>query len=176
MYNTVKLAEKHWCYQLFLWNDELDPSREPQVCVINTLIYGVKSSGNQAEYALRATADLFKDEYPAQNRMIQEDTYVDDCPSGVTVLEAEGVNVEASLEEAKTLTDGMQVMMDKTGFVYKGVIFSGCDPPENLCNEDQSVTVGGLKWFPKADLLSLNINELNFGKKSHGKKLRIVLV
>ena len=170
MYNTVKLAEKHWCYQLFLWNDELDPSREPQVCVINTLIYGVKSSGNQAEYALRATADLFKDEYPAQNRMIQEDTYVDDCPSGVTVLEAEGVNVEASLEEAKTLTDGMQVMMDKTGFVYKGVIFSGCDPPENLCNEDQSVTVGGLKWFPKADLLSLNINELNFGKKSHGKK------
>ena len=70
----------------------------------------------------------------------------------------EGVNVEASLEEAKTLTDGMQVMMDKTGFKYKGVVFSGCDPPDHLCNEDKSVTVGGLKWFPKADLLSLNMN------------------
>ena len=170
MYNTVKLAEKHWCYQLFLWNDDLDPSKEPQICVIKTLIYGVKSSGNQAEYALRATANLFKDEYPVQNRMIQEDTYVDDCPSGVTVLGPDGVDVEASLEEAKVLTDGLQVMMDKTGFKYKGVIFSGCDPPDHLCNEDGSVTVGGLKYFPNTDLLCLNINEVNFGKKCHGRK------
>ena len=73
-----------------------------------------------------------------------------------------GGDVEASLEEAKTLTDSMQVMMDKMGFFYKGVIFSGSGPPEYLCNEDQSVTVGGLKW---SDLLSLNIIELNFGKK-----------
>ena len=118
LYNTVKLAEKHWCYQLFLWNDELDPSKEPQIGVITTLIYGVKSSGNQAEYALRATADLFKDEYPIQNRMIREDTYVDDCPSGVTVVGPEGLNVEASLEEAKTFTDGIHAFFYKQHF-YK---------------------------------------------------------
>ena len=96
MYNTIRLAERHWCYQLFLWDDELDPLVEPKICVITSLIYGVKSSGNQAEYALRETASLFKDDYPVQYRMIQNDTYVDDCPSGVTVLEAGGVNEEAS--------------------------------------------------------------------------------
>ena len=31
--------------------------------------------------------------------------------------------------------------------------------------------MGGLKWYPKTDLLSLNIRELNFGKKCWGKKV-----
>ena len=169
MYNTIKLAEKHWCFQLFLWDDELDPSREPQICVITTLIYGVKPSGNQAEHALRVTADMHRIEYPIPNKMIQKDTYVDDCGSGITVLRGGGVDVTASYEEAKSVTDDLQSVLNKGGFQLKGVTFSGCDPPEHLCDKDKSVTLAGIKWFSKADILSLSINDLNFGKKFHGK-------
>ena len=49
MYNTVKLAEEDWCYQLYLWSEGLRVTEEPFIKVIKTLIYGVKSSGNQAE-------------------------------------------------------------------------------------------------------------------------------
>ena len=56
MYNSVRLDEKHWCYQLYLWHDELSPLEEPSIKFIMTLIYGVKPSGNQAESALRNTA------------------------------------------------------------------------------------------------------------------------
>ena len=137
--------------------------------LISTLIYGVKPSGNQAEHALRVTANRFSVEYPIPNSMIQQDTYVDDCGSGITVLRGGGVDISASYEEAKSVTDDLQVVLNKGGFQLKGVTFSGCDPPEHLRDEDSSVTLAGLKWFPKPDLLCLSINDLNFGKKLHGK-------
>ena len=58
MYNTVKLAEKDWCYQLYLWHDNLSVADDPYVKVIKTLIYGVKSNGNQAESGLRTTVEI----------------------------------------------------------------------------------------------------------------------
>ena len=66
MYNTIRLDEEHWCYQLYLWQNELNLDLEPRIKVIKTLIYGVKSSGNQAERGLRQTADIQKNEYPRQ--------------------------------------------------------------------------------------------------------------
>ena len=53
MYNPIKLVEDDWCYQLYLWDNNLSLDNGPRVKVINTLIYGVKSSGNQAERGLR---------------------------------------------------------------------------------------------------------------------------
>ena len=44
-------------------------------------------------------------------------------------------------------------------------------PPENLSKDGKSVIVGGIKWFPKGDFISINNNELNFAKKIRGRKL-----
>ena len=82
MYNTVKLCPKHWCLQRYLWEPTLDPTKEPLQKIIMTIIYGVKSSGNQAECALRKVAELFKDDYPEVYDVIMKDFYVDDCLSG----------------------------------------------------------------------------------------------
>ena len=49
MYNSVKLVEDDWFLQLHIWKNNLDPRKLPEEKVIKTLIYGVKSSGNQAE-------------------------------------------------------------------------------------------------------------------------------
>ena len=160
MYNSIRLVEEHWCYQLFLFHSELNPNIKPFKHVIKTLIYGITSSGNQAERAVRETANLCKDEYPRENDIIQNDLYVDDCISG-----------ESSYERAKEVTDDLQVVLQKGGFSLKGITFSGFDPPEHLCNEDKkSVNVAGIKWFSKEDNLSLNIGDLNFSKKVRGKK------
>ena len=48
MYNSIRLHEEDWCYQLYLWDPELNPENIPKIAVIMTLIYGVKPSGNQA--------------------------------------------------------------------------------------------------------------------------------
>ena len=55
-------------------------------------------------------------------------------------------------------TDQLSLALTRGGFKLKGFTFSGSHPPENLANEDKvSVTVGGQKWFPKEDVISLNI-------------------
>ena len=159
MYNAVRLVEDDWCYQLYFWDDELDPEREPRVKVIKTLIYGVKSSGNQAERALRQTAKLQKDQYPRCNQIIQKEIYVDDCISG-----------ENTMDNLLSTTDGLKLALNKGGFCLKGFTFSGSPPPSNLTDDGVSIKVAGEKWFSKDDLLSLNIGELNFAKKSRGKK------
>ena len=103
----------------------------------------MKSSGNQAERGLRETADPQKNGYPRQNEIVNEDIYVDDCLSG-----------EDLFDISRDTTDGLEIMLNKEGFHLKGITFSGYDPPENLSNDDKSVTVAGMKWFPKLDVLS----------------------
>ena len=71
MHNIVKLVEEDWCYQLFLWNDSLAASEEPRTKVIKTLICGVKSSGNQAERAIRETARIFSQAYPRVTEVVK---------------------------------------------------------------------------------------------------------
>ena len=114
MYNTVKLDEQDWCYQLYLWSNELKVSEEPHIKVIKTLIYGVKSSGNQAERGLRDTARTVSAEYPRVNNVIQKDIYVDDCLSG-----------DNSWEEVSETTDNLQLVLARGGFAVKGFTFSG---------------------------------------------------
>ena len=159
MYNTIRLDEKHWCYQRYLWQKDLDASKHPEEKIIKTLIYGVKSSGNQAEYALRKVADMKKEQFPRINNIIQHDVYVDDCLTG-----------ETNQEEAHRTFDDLEVVLNSGGFLLKGVAFSGCDPPSSLSDDGETIFVAGMKWFVKRDELSLNIGELNFAKKHRGKK------
>ena len=101
-----------------------------------------------------------KTEYPRQNEVISRDIYVDDCLSG-----------EDSYEVARETTDGLEIVLNKGGFRLKGITFSGFGPPENLSKDGKSVNVAGMQWFPKSDMLSLNLGALNFSKKQRGKKV-----
>ena len=147
MYNRVLLEPEHCCYQLYYFHSELDPKLDPKLKVIKTLIHGIKSSGNQAERGIRKTADLQRDKYPRQHQMISKDVYVDDCLNG-----------EESFEDAKEVTDKLEIVLNRGWFRLKGITFSGFDPPDNLCNKDKSINVAGMKWYPKPDLLSLNLS------------------
>ena len=126
--------------------------------IIKSLIYGFTSSGNQAEGGLRETAKLSDKEYPLINQIVQNDIYVDDCLSGK--------NTELSLEKA----DQLELVLNRGGFSLKGVTFSKRDPPNNLSADYCSVNVARMKWFPKEDMVSLDIGEFNFAKKQRGQR------
>lgn len=127
--------------------------------MIKTLIYGIKSSGNQAERGLRETVRLFKDEYQEVYQIVSNDVYVDDCLSGAS-----------NINKAHTIADDLEVVISHGGFSLKGFTFSGQNPRESLTNDGQSVAVAGLKWFPFQDEISLDVQELNFAKKLRGRK------
>ena len=55
-------------------------------------------------------------------------------------------------------------------FSLKGVTFNEKDLPATLTNDEASISIAGMRCFPKEDLVSPNINELNFGQKCRGKK------
>eukprot|EP00794_Sanderia_malayensis_P006911 gene6911-biopygen5645 len=159
MYNSVQLDESQWCLQRYLWEDNLDPSKPPEEKVIKTLIYGIKSSGNQSERALRQTANIFKEKYPKVNRIINKDVYVDDCVTG-----------EKTLEEAFSLADDLEVVVNHGGFLLKGFTFSQQKPHESLSSDGETVSVAGMKWFPESDHISIDNPEINFAEKYRGKK------
>ena len=60
--------------------------------------------------------------------------------------------------------------MNRGGFALKGVTFSNEDPKEDLSKDGESIDVAGMKWYPKEDTISLDVGELNFAKKTRGKK------
>ena len=66
--------------------------------------------------------------------------------------------------------DQIELVLNRGGFSLKGVTFSGKDPPATLTNDRANITVAGMRWFPKEDLESLDISELNFAKKCRGKR------
>ena len=117
MYNSIKLRQEDWCYQRYIWQQDLDPSKIPDEKVIKTLIYGVCSRGNQAETGLRKTADISKNEYPEVCEIIHKDIYVDDCLSG-----------SLTKTSAFKLSDELQLVVNRGGFSLKGFTFSGYSP------------------------------------------------
>ena len=99
----------------------MDPRKLPKDKVIKTLIYGVKSNGNQAERGLRGTTGLSAEEYPQVSQIVQNDIYVDNCSSGEE-------NVEKALQRA----DELELVLNRSGFTLKGITFTGGDPPSTL--------------------------------------------
>ena len=148
MYNGIILDKKHWRCHLYLWDDKLRMGVEPRWKCVKTAIYGVVSSGNVAECALRKVAELTRSEFPKAYDTIMNDLYVDDCISG-----------DVSLTEAHGKADELSSALGKVGFVLKGVTYSGEDPPKDLSKDGISILVGGFRWYPKIDLVSINVSE-----------------
>ena len=159
MYNSVKLQEEDWCFQRYIWQKDLDPKCIPDEKVIKTLIYGVKSSGNQAERALRLTADHYKDDYKEASEIIHRDMYVDDCLSG-----------QNTLNDSFHVADELEILLMHGGFRLKGFTFSKIEPPKQLSDDGKSINVAGVKWFSKDDVIALDVGPLDFSKRCRGQR------
>ena len=160
MYNRIQLKEEYWCFQRYVWQEDLDPSIIPEEKVVMTPIFGVISSGYQAERGLRMTADMFKESHPEVHRIIHKDLYADDCLSGA--------HTEA---EAFEYADGLEEVLGSTGFYLKGFSFSGHPPNPEVSKDGVTINLAGLIYYVEEDEVQLNVTDrLNFSKKRCGKK------
>ena len=128
--------------------------------IIKTLIYGVTSSGNQAEFALRETARMQEAQYPEAAKALIKDTYMDDILTGADDTKA-----------AEKLTSDIDAVALKGVFSTKGYTISGRPPLPSLSKDGISVMALGSKWFPETDDLQLVFGPLNFTKKHRGKRI-----
>ena len=161
MCNSVKLRKEDWCFQRYIWDPALDLTKILQEKVTKTLIYGVRSSGNQAERGMRDTANRSKVGYPEAAEIVQKGIYVGDCLSG-----------EKTTASASQRADELELVLIRGGFTLKGCTFSGQHPLEHLSDDGISISIAGLRWYPKEDTLALDIGDLNFAKRIRGRKLR----
>ena len=53
---------------VYFYHESLDPEIEPRIKVTKSLTYGLVSSGNQAETAIRMGANLQKEDFPGRQR------------------------------------------------------------------------------------------------------------
>ena len=163
MYNCIKLEQAYWCFQRYLYQKDLDPEEDEEEKVITTAIYGVSSSGNQAERGLRLTAELNKEEYPEVYEIVRRDTYVDDCMSG-----------EQTKQLLNQRADQLETVLNTGGFTLKGFTITGQPPHESLSADGITIPIVGHKWDSKEDMISLDIKVLNFAKKRQGRKKEVI--
>ena len=160
MYNGVLLDEDSWCLQLYYWHPTLTEGVEPQLGVVKTCIYGVRSSGNQAITGVRLVAEHSKDEFPEAYKVLTDEIYVDDVlPSG-----------KETLEECYQIADQLVVVASRGNLKLKNFAFSTIPPDISISADGSTIDVAGMKWNTVTDCLGFKIGKLNFAKRYRGKK------
>ena len=82
MYNAISLEESAYPYSLFLYHPSLDKSTDPDVYVMTSAWYGVKSTGNQAGFVIEKLVTDFPEFGQDVKRALIDDRYVDDIIPG----------------------------------------------------------------------------------------------
>ena len=115
----------------FLWWKECDFTKQPDVCRMTFHFFGSKSSPSCASFALRHTAELFKDQYSA---------------NAVKAVQRNFLFSAATLEEGRSTAREVAQMLSKVGFVL--IIWITNTPkaledfPTDACAKfDESVSV-----------------------------------
>ncbi|XP_068675679.1 uncharacterized protein [Montipora foliosa] len=98
MYHTVKTTLIGQHTHRFLWRN-MDMSKEPDTYVIQRVSFGDKPSGTIATLALRKTAEMASQDYPAAAKIIQSNTYMDDI-----------IESTKDLQTAKKLTEDIETI------------------------------------------------------------------
>ena len=161
-YNQIKLEPSDYRWQKYLWVDNLDPSNPVKTRIMRTIIYGVKSSGNQTAEGLEQVAQYVIDNYPeyaAGAQALKKLTYVDDT--------SDSTDSAAQLEK---LIEGVKFTLDLAGMTVKSFVRSSAIPEDTVSKDGTNVSYLGYCWAPLADTMSLDIKPLAFGKTKRGKR------
>ena len=81
----------------------------------------------------------------------------------------DGYSGDKSKKLCRGLANDMELVLNNGGFSLKAVTFSGEKPPETMTDDGESISVGGIRWFPEEDLIGFNLGDMIFEKKRRGK-------
>ena len=159
-YNQIRLDPSYYRFQQYLWKPDLDPDQPTVIMVVVTLIYGVKSSGNQLFAGLGQVADHCEEHYPEHSagaQVLRSDGYVDDI-----------IHAADDLPTAKSTADSLDFVLKTANLSVKAYTFSGSPPAPEVSKDGIHVGVVGMLWDPEKDTISIDIKELFFGKSKRG--------
>ena len=128
---------------LFLYGEELNQDKEPEVWVMVWAWYGIVSTGGQAGFALDKLTELMAKDFPQAYKTQTENRYVDDILSG-----AETENLREDQINA------VEEVLKMGGFSLKFIVKSGEKPSENASPDGEYMKLLGYKWDPEKDELS----------------------
>ena len=159
-YNQVFLEEAYWKYQMYLWQDGLNPDNPIQEMVVISLIYGVSPSGNITIVGFYILADYVITYYPLYKEgamALKEDAYMDDIATGAD-----------SEEQLDHLKKGIVFTLDQGSMKVKGFTVSGEPPIETVSSDGISVDLTGYRWQPVNDTIMLASREIYLEKIKRG--------
>ena len=160
-YNQIALDPAHLKFQKFLWKKDLLEESPTELFVVMTMIYGVKPAGNSLVAGFSKLSDYVMTnhpEYASGADALRNSAYVDDVARGAD-----------SPEQARETANSLDRTLGFANIEVKGYTFSGEPPPAEMSPDGTNVGLLGLAWAPEADLLSLDIKPLYFGKPTRGK-------
>ena len=161
-YNCVALHPDHLKYHKYLWVEDLDPDGPIVEMVTKSLIYGVKSAGNQTMVAFRETAaqaeKIPKLKDSGGPSCLKDDSYMDDVLSSFM----------KQLERKATM-EGLTQTLALGRMSVKEFTISGEPPTEKVSADGKHVGLVGYLWDSAVDTLGLDIKPLFFGKKVRGR-------
>ena len=166
-YNAVQLQPRFYRYQKYLWIEDLAVGGIIIVMVVLTLIYGVKSSGNQTMCAFKMTAELAeKDEKLKESggpKCLREKMYLDDCLAAFN-----------NSKVRSTASQGLQDTLAISSMAVKTVTDSGKPPDEKVSSDGKHVSVVGYLWETEKDHLKLDVKPLYLEKVKRGRLPRLI--
>jgi len=148
-------------YQKYLWKSGLLSDNPTEVWVVATLIYGVKSSGQQCQVAIERLADhyLDKGECVLGAAALKDDTYVDDI-----------ISSQENQEACQQVAEDIGMVLGRGSMAVKGFTFSGRPRHERVSADGNHIGLAGYIWAPEPDLIKLDIGPVRFGKAKRGRR------
>ena len=147
-YNSCLIPSNQYNLQCILWEDNLDPMKEPHICVVKTHMYGLVSSARILELCLLDLANEYKDDSRFY-RLFHHQLYVDD-----------GFFNAVSTNEIDEMKQKLDDRLTPRGFLVKGYAQSFLDPPDSISVVDgdiKTVNIIGMSWHPLTDKLKYKI-------------------
>ncbi|XP_031630836.1 uncharacterized protein LOC116345538, partial [Contarinia nasturtii] len=157
MFLQIRMNDEDLKYQKIFWRfNKDDPLQE---YVLQTVIFGMKSSPFLAIFTMLELARIYEKRFPSAARAVKSERYMDDFMSGGD-----------SLEEVTRLYRELNQMM-ALGKFELGKWKTNCHELLNLINKDvgadnepleltdDSTSILGLKWQPSSDCFIFSIEE-----------------
>ncbi|XP_033127085.1 uncharacterized protein LOC117124857 [Anneissia japonica] len=130
MYHRIAIPETDQHVHRFLWRD-FDQRKKPDIYVKTNVTFGDKPAPAMAQVALRKTAKVNEETYPAAAKIIENDSYMDDILTSVP-----------DVNTAESLTKEIYTVLASGGFKVKEWVSNGkpTNPDINQQPDNEPVT------------------------------------
>ena len=157
MFHQVRISDQDKRYFRFLWWNDGNLSKQPDVYCMNVHIFGATSSPSACSFALQKTAKDFAESFsPEAVSTVLENFYVDDCLKSVD-----------SPEKGIQLVSELQSLLSKGGFNLTKFISNNMDILNSIPDDHKLPSVMNVKLdndLPSHNVLGLiwNIQDDSF--------------